>query len=770
MSAAVGAVLLLVAPTVLGTNPIVAENLLPGSPSTEWDVNGAGNPDVEGFSTRASLLPGATVAFKVKTSRADEDLRIDIYRMGWYSGNGARLVGRATIVDRAAAASQPACPNVEPDAPSPLWDCGLWSVVAEFALPSNATSGLYVARAVLPTPDTTNWRMDASPKKYDPHHAVEGADPAELPAATDHAYGGAGRRRRATAEFALREPRATHMWFVVRALPSATATRRAMLVQISETTAHAYNGYGGLTTYGAFTYPFEHPPHSRPLNISEPGHDLRRAHKRSYNTPLITREYRAVNAPLGSDYPAIRFLERNGFELHYATGADMGVPARARALLARSHAYLSVGHDEYWSYEQRAAIEAARDRPDGGLHLNFWSANEAYWAIRFERSRYDPPPSRRADTTAHVDVSADGTVVGATTALDDALLADEQEDPPRVLVCYKETQALTKLDPLPGAWTGTFRDARPLNPRGAMPENALSGTMFCANAHRVDALVVDGGRFGRHRAWWGTSVASMSFGQPPLALYPGVLGHEWDEDVDNGWRPPALQTLSTTTIHNVQAIVDYGATFDSATCTHSLVLHRRSSGALVFGAGTVQWSWGLDPTHDVNDPQRANKYAIRVQADPRGGCLEVQQLTVNVLFDMGMLPASLAPDLRLPPPSTDDQPPTGGVTTFRVKSSSRVLATGWAMDGGGGVIASVELSWDGLPPDAEGKRWHPTSLERLEKAVTWTFEWGDGWQRQLGRAPPHGHGAKSKLWLRIADDSGNLGLSEERGTAAPWIR
>ena len=97
MSASVGAVLLLVAPTVLGTNPIVAENLLPGSPSTEWDVNGAGNPDVEGFSTRASLLPGATVAFKVKTSRADEDLRIDIYRMGWYSGNGARLVGRATI-------------------------------------------------------------------------------------------------------------------------------------------------------------------------------------------------------------------------------------------------------------------------------------------------------------------------------------------------------------------------------------------------------------------------------------------------------------------------------------------------------------------------------------------------------------------------------------------------------------------------------------------------------------------------------------------------
>ena len=43
-----------------------------------------------------------------------------------------------------------------------------------------------------------------------------------------------------------------------------------------------------------------------PLNLSEAGHDLRRAFKRSYNTPLLTRDYRAVNAPLGCEYPAIR--------------------------------------------------------------------------------------------------------------------------------------------------------------------------------------------------------------------------------------------------------------------------------------------------------------------------------------------------------------------------------------------------------------------------------------------------------------------------------
>ena len=74
---------------------------------------------------------------------------------------------------------------------------------------------------------------------------------------------------------------------------------------------------------------------------------------------------------------------------------------------------------------------------------------------------------------------------------------------------------------------------------------------------------------------------------PPLVLMAGLLGHEWDEDVDNGWRPAGLQRLSETTVDNVQVIQDYGATFDSGTATHTLVLHRRAapSNALVFGAG-----------------------------------------------------------------------------------------------------------------------------------------------------------------------------------------
>ena len=68
---------------------VVAENCMPGASPTEWDVNGAGH-EVEGFATRASLLPGYTVEFKIRSLRA-EALRVDVYRHGYYQGLGARL-------------------------------------------------------------------------------------------------------------------------------------------------------------------------------------------------------------------------------------------------------------------------------------------------------------------------------------------------------------------------------------------------------------------------------------------------------------------------------------------------------------------------------------------------------------------------------------------------------------------------------------------------------------------------------------------------------
>ena len=62
------------------------------------------------------------------------------------------------------------------------------------------------------------------------------------------------------------------------------------------------------------------------------------------------------------------------------------------------------------------------------------------------------------------------------------------------------------------------------------------------------------------------------------------LGYEWDYEQPQyaSSYPAGRITMSSRTVSGL---------------THKLSLYRHSSGALVFGAGTVQWSWGLDGQH-----------------------------------------------------------------------------------------------------------------------------------------------------------------------------
>ena len=123
-------------------NAIEAENCLPGNPSSEWYVEGAGATTIQGFATDMSVDAGQTISFKVATDAAA--YRIDIYRLGYYQGNGARLV---TSISPSAALpqAQPACLQ---DSSAGLTDCGNWGVSASWAVPAAAVSGVYLARLV----------------------------------------------------------------------------------------------------------------------------------------------------------------------------------------------------------------------------------------------------------------------------------------------------------------------------------------------------------------------------------------------------------------------------------------------------------------------------------------------------------------------------------------------------------------------------------------------------------------------------------------------
>ena len=574
-------------------NLIVQENALTGSPASEWDVAPSATPGIEGFTTDISVNKGDTVNFKINSANA---YSIDIYRLGYYGGLGARKVTVSPISKPAQV--QPACAS---DATTGLTDCGNWAVSASFST-AGLTSGIYIAKLTAGT----------------------GA--------------------------------ANHIAFVVR----DDARRADIVVQTSDTTWQAYNRYGIGSLYCA---PAGNGPLSNVGTAYENSGCLTRSAKVSYNRPFDTRSHDPQSWLFNAEYPMVRFLEANGYDIKYISGVDTERRAADLVGTLKPAVFLSSGHDEYWSAGQRASVEAARNN---GVSLAFFSGNEMFWKTRFEAS-----------------------IDGTSTAF-------------RTLVSYKDTLAGAKIDPLAGVTTGTWRDTRFAPPvaDGGRPENAVTGTFWTVNSG-TSAITVPASLSGM-RFWRNTSVANVGG-----TLADGSLGYEWDEDLDNGSRPGGLIHLSSTTVSGVEKIIDFGAHTGTGTATHSLTLYRHASGALVFGAGTVQWAWGLDGNHD------------RGASTPNQS---MQQATVNLLADMGVQPASVQNGanntlLITSAASLDHTAPTSVVTgpTVAVGSGSRVTVTGTASDSGGGSVAAVEVSFD------NGASWHTA-----QGTTAWTYQWQPG--------------------------------------------
>src|SRR4051812_3297715 len=533
-------------PCAAPANKMIAENCKAGNPSTEWDINGPGDPTIVGFTTDISYNVGETARFKVRSDSAK--YRVDIYRTGWYGGLGARLVGTvrpaATLPQR-----QPECAT---DWTIRLYDCGTWAVSAEWAIPADAVSGVYLARLVREDGDAS-WRNDNS--------RVAGSKPAAAP----QAYGASGLGKLRNP---LKEPRASLITFVVR----DDSSKADILMQTSDPSWTTYNTFDVGNAYGGNT-----------ILGDAAGRELR-ARKVSFNRPIA--QGGTVNQYLNAEFALTRWLERNGYDTTYSSGVDSD---RRGGLLKNHKLFISSGHDEYWSAGQRKNVEAARD---AGVNMAFMSGNEVFWKIRYEDS-------------------IDGT-----------------KTPYRTIVIYKETHSnqnelgqtlkMTKIDPMPGVWTGTWRDGDPANPEGPQPENALTGTIFTVNANRQDPLIIPG-KYAKLRIWRNTDVAKLKDGEQ-IVTGNGMLGHEWDEDLDNGFRPAGLIRMSETHLSGVQYPMDAGSVYDFGTATHSLTLYRARSGALVFGAGTVQYTWGLDNFHSnptSRGPQQ-NPYSNRVNYDQYG--------------------------------------------------------------------------------------------------------------------------------------------------------
>ena len=290
---------------------IACENTLPGDPPSDWQVSGAGDSTIQGFATSMSVTPGQTINFKINTP--SKAYHIDILRVGYYQGDGARKVVSGMAPTATLPQSQPACLN--DTAPTGLIDCGNWAVSASWTVPSTAVSGLYIAHLV---------RNDTGGSSLIP--------------------------------------------FVVR----NDASHSDILFQTSDETWQAYNDYGGNSLY---TCTVNCPPGNPEA--------YKGADKVSYNRPFDT-----ANVDNGTDwfmyaeYPMIRFLEANGYDVSYTSGVDMS-QSGAASIIEQHKIFMSTGHDEYWSGQQRANVESARG---AGVNLTFFSGNEVFWKTRWEPS------------------------------------------------------------------------------------------------------------------------------------------------------------------------------------------------------------------------------------------------------------------------------------------------------------------------------------------------------------------------------------------------
>ena len=235
-----------------------------------------------------------------------------------------------------------------------------------------------------------------------------------------------------------------------------------------------------------------------------------RAYKVSYNRPFTTRGVRARATSCST--PSTRWSAGWSATATTSATSPASTPtARGARAAASTRRFLSVGHDEYWSGQQRANVEAARD---AGVHLAFFSGNEVFWKTRWEPS-IDGPARRTARSSR-----------------------------------YKETHANAQDRPRARTWTGTWRDPRfsPPADGGRPGERADRARIFTVNGMRDDAITGAGRRRQAALLAQHERSPTLAAGRRPRRCPTGTLGYEWDEDLDNGFRPAGLDPPVATTV------------------------------------------------------------------------------------------------------------------------------------------------------------------------------------------------------------------------------
>jgi Bacterial Ig-like domain len=362
--------------------------------------------------------------------------------------------------------------------------------------------------------------------------------------------------------------------FVVR----DDSSQSALLYQQSVNTNQAYNNYPDDNATGKSLYDYN-------SNGANTVVGSKRAAKVSFDRPYADT---GDGGFLAYEVYFVQWLESSGYDVSYSTDIDTHASG---AQITHHKAFLSVGHNEYWSKPMRTAVEQARDTR---VNLGFFGSDAVYWQVRLEPS------------------TANGV-------------------PNRVLVCYKDRS----FDPVQGPTTTVlWRD-----PFINLPEQTLVGVMFTAqNLNSYSAtpnnyVVMNSSNW----VYAGTGLTDGS-------AVPGIVGYEVDRYFSEYSAP--VSVAGTYTLLSHSPVVDVSTNQPSYANSS---IYQAPSGAWVFGTGTTDWGWGLarpgfisasiqQVTKNIlNRFTGSNPTPVIVGQSPASGATGVSSGTsVSVTFDRAM--------------------------------------------------------------------------------------------------------------------------------------
>jgi N,N-dimethylformamidase beta subunit-like protein/HYDIN/CFA65/VesB family protein/centrosomal CEP192-like protein len=323
-----------------------------------------------------------------------------------------------------------------------------------------------------------------------------------------------------------------YMTFVVRD-DSSTAP---VLYSLDTNTWQAYNYWGGLGN------------NDIGINLYGRFNDLTgnvvsgsRAYTVSFDRPYLTQgSVDGAGDFFMWDFGMVRWMESQGYDMTYVT--DTELQANPNLLLAH-RVLVNTGHDEYYSDTMRTTLQ---NGIAGGVNLAMFSANDIYSRVTW---------------------SSDGT--GAP---------------------------LRRIHTSKGALNDNTMEYRYLNP--PQPENAILGVMSNGVAtarpwlvYNANSWVFAGTGLVNYVGNGTNNVITSGAGQNALA---GLVGYEFDERAVNAqqlstyasFEPPGVQEVA----HSFVPAGD-GDGFDTWS---DATLYTAPSGATVFAAGTIQWSFAVD--------------------------------------------------------------------------------------------------------------------------------------------------------------------------------